>query len=54
MFGRNWRTTLAGLLGGVATAILPVIQGGQTDSKSLIGGAVIGLLGFLAGDGKRV
>lgn len=49
----NWKTTLIGLLGGIATAVVPVLQSGQTDSKSLATGVVVGALGVLAGDGKK-
>ncbi|WP_282755013.1 hypothetical protein [Desulfuromonas thiophila] len=49
----NWKTTVIGVLGAIAAAMLPVLESGQTDSKSLGMAAVIGLVGVLAKDGDR-
>jgi hypothetical protein len=49
---KNWKTTLAGALAAVATAITLVVQQGAslTDWKTYIVPAAMALLGFLSGD----
>jgi hypothetical protein len=47
---KNWKTTLAGLLGAVATALVPVIQGKGFELESLAIAAALAALGFIAKD----
>ena len=46
----DWKTTLTGIIGGVAITLLPILQGGNFDYHSLLIGTVIGILGVLAKD----
>ncbi len=47
---KDWKTTLTGIVGGIAVAILPLLQQGHFTLESLLTGAAIGLLGVLAKD----
>jgi hypothetical protein len=33
LFGPSWRTTTAGLVTGIATALIPVLQAGKLSAK---------------------
>jgi hypothetical protein len=47
---KNWKTTLLGLAGAVATALIPVIQGKGFEAESLAVAAALALLGFVSKD----
>lgn len=49
-FGASWKTTAVGLGGALAVALMPVIQTGTIDKKSLMTALALGLLGWLAKD----
>lgn len=46
----NWKTTLTGLVGAIAVALIPVIQGEGFKPESLAIAAVLAALGFIAKD----
>jgi len=47
---KNWKTTLTGILGAIAVAIIPIIQSGKFELKDLVIPIVIAILGFVAKD----
>jgi hypothetical protein len=47
---KEWKTTLAGVIGGVAVTLLPILQSGKFSWQALLTGAAIGVLGVLARD----
>lgn len=47
---KNWKTTLAGMIGAVATVVLPMVTGGAVSSKDVVTAAVLAALGFFAKD----
>ncbi len=47
---KNWKTTLLGLAGALATALIPVIQGKGFEPEPLATAGAIALLGFFAKD----
>lgn len=47
---KNWITSLVGALGGSLIAIQPVLESGKADSKQVLIGFVVALLGFLSKD----
>lgn len=47
---KSWRTTLAGLLGAIATVLLPMITGGGIAPKDLIIAGTVAGIGYLAKD----
>ena len=51
MNAKSWKTTLVGWLTGGAVGLIPVLQTGRVDYKSLLIGFGIGLLGTVAKDG---
>lgn len=50
MKAKSWKTTVAGWLTGGAIGLLPVLQTGHVDYKSMLIGFGVGLLGTLAKD----
>jgi hypothetical protein len=56
IFGASWQTTLAGLLGGIAIAVWPILQsaintqmtGVKVDWNNVLMGVVIAIGGYLA------
>lgn len=46
----NWKTTLAGWVSGGAINLIPYLQTGHLDGKTLAIGFAIGVLGSLAKD----
>ena len=46
---RNWRTTLAGVLGATINILVAYLQG-QLDTKTFIISAVMAILGYFAKD----
>jgi hypothetical protein len=50
MLGKNWKTSLFGLLGAVCIAIYPIIQSGKIDPHALIMAIAVAVIGFLAKD----
>jgi len=47
---KSWKTTIAGLIGAVATALYPLLIQGKLDPQALITAAIIAILGVLAKD----
>lgn len=47
---KNWKTTLAGALGGSIIAIQPLLSTGEVDIKALITGFVVAFIGFVSKD----
>jgi len=47
---KNWKTTLTGIIGAIAVAIVPYLKSGNFEWKDLIIPAVIAALGFLTKD----
>lgn len=47
---KNWRTTIAGMIGAGATVALTYLQSGVLDGKTLGIAAAIGALGYLSKD----
>jgi hypothetical protein len=56
IFGPSWLTTVSGLLGGIAIAILPILQsavatqgaGIRVDWNNVLMGAVVAVVGYFA------
>ena len=46
----NWKTTLTGILGAVATALIPVIQGKGFELEYILIAAVVATLGVVSKD----
>lgn len=57
IFGTNWRTTVTGLIGGIAQILVPTLGTGQPigtiHSEQWISAGLFALLGILAGDSKK-
>lgn len=47
---KNWKTTITGIFGAVATALIPVIQGKGFETETLIIAATLAALGFISKD----
>ena len=47
---KNWKTTLTGLIGAIAVALIPAIQGNGFDPETLVTAATLAALGFIAKD----
>lgn len=47
---KNWKTTLAGMVGAATTVLLPLVAGGTVGSKELVSAAVLAALGWFAKD----
>lgn len=47
---KNWKSTLAGLIGAIAVALIPVIQGKGFEMESLTTAATLAALGSIAKD----
>lgn len=47
---KNWKTTLAGMIGAVATALIPVVQGHGFELEYLAIAAVLAVLGCVSKD----
>lgn len=47
---KNWKTTLTGLLGAIAVSLIPVIRDSGFELESIVIGATLGVLGFIAKD----
>ncbi len=47
---KNWKTTLTGILGAVATALIPVIQGKGFELEYILIAAVVATLGVVSKD----
>lgn len=48
IFGKNWLTTLVGLVAAVANALLPLLEGDVISSQVLLQSAVYAALGWAA------
>ncbi len=46
----NWKTTVIGAVGAVLMVVIPMLQGGVFDWKTLVPAAVTALLGWFAKD----
>lgn len=47
----NWKTTMAGLLGAIATGVVSAIQqGGVPTKESLVTASVLATMGYLSKD----
>lgn len=47
-FGKNWQTTLAGIVGAVAVAVYPLLTLGQINWNNILIAAIIAAVGYLA------
>jgi len=47
---KNWKTTLIGAIGAVASVVLPLVQSGAVTVKDGVIAGVMALLGFFAKD----
>lgn len=47
---KNWKTTLTGILGAVATALIPVLQERRFELEYILIAAVIATLGVVSKD----
>lgn len=47
---KNWRTTLAGMIGAAVTVALPMVQGGTLDGKTLAYAGGLAAVAWLAKD----
>lgn len=48
LLGKNWQTTLAGLLGAIAVAIYPLLTMGEINWNNILIAAFIAVVGYLA------
>ena len=47
---KSWKSTLAGCVGAAVNLVLPLIQTGTVDTKTIIISVILAVLGFLAKD----
>jgi hypothetical protein len=47
---KNWKTTLTGIIGAIAVALIPILQTGKFEPKDLVMPIVIAILGAVAKD----
>jgi hypothetical protein len=47
---KNWRTTLAGMIGAAVVAGLAIFQQGEVDPEAIATAAAIAAIGYLAKD----
>lgn len=47
---KNWKTTLTGIIGAIAVALIPILQNVKYEPKDLVIPVVIAVLGVLAKD----
>jgi len=47
---KNWKTTLAGLIGAVALTLQDLFATGSVDTKTIISAVVVAALGYLSKD----
>jgi hypothetical protein len=47
---KSWKTTVIGLVGAIATTLVPLYQNGTVDLQTLISSIAIAVLGFFAKD----
>lgn len=47
---KNWKTTLAGMLGAGAVIALPWFQGGHISNRDIVLAFVLGAMGYLSKD----
>lgn len=50
IFGANWRTTAAGVIGYIITAAITAYQSGQWNAKAFIAGLPFLIIGYFAKD----
>jgi hypothetical protein len=48
IFGKNWETSLAGLVGAIAVAIYPLLTTGQFNWNNILIAAIIAVVGYFA------
>jgi hypothetical protein len=48
IFGKNWETSLAGLIGAIAVAIYPLLTTGQFNWNNILIAAIIAVVGYFA------
>lgn len=48
ILGKNWETTLAGLLGAIAVAIYPLISTGEFNWNNILIASIIAVVGYFA------
>jgi len=47
---KNWKTTVAGLVGAIALALQAELSTGTIDGKTIVTAVIVAALGFLAKD----
>lgn len=50
LMGKNWRTSLTGLLGSIAVVLIPVLQGQEITTANIVNAIIVGALGYFAKD----
>jgi len=53
LFGKNWKTTLAGLLGAIAVGLTPFIVTGEINWTALTIAVTVAVLGYLSRDAEK-
>lgn len=48
ILGKNWQTTLAGLLGAVAVAVYPLVKTGEINWNNILIAGIIAAVGYFA------
>jgi len=48
MLGKNWKTTVAGVVAGGLVAIVPMLQSGEFSWGALAAGFAVGCLGYFS------
>ena len=48
IFGKNWQTTFAGLLGAVCVAVYPLLTTGEINWNNILIAAIIAAVGYFA------
>jgi hypothetical protein len=47
---KNWKTTVSGLVGAIAVAVIPVLQSGKINYEAIAIAVAIAVLSFFAKD----
>lgn len=47
---KSWKTTILGLIAAIGVAIVPILESGTIDWKSIIIAALIAIFGYIAKD----
>lgn len=48
IFGKNWQTTLAGVIGAIAVAVYPLLTTGEINWNNVLIAGIIAVVGYFA------